>query len=98
MVILKGIYTDGSTNAEGLFQIKADFSKGPVILPVSFIGYETQELLLNAPDNALTMTLRPSAVLDQVVVAGLSAWRKYWLGARNGGRAESAPGGTDYYP
>ena len=36
---------------------------------MSFIGYETQELPLNAPDNALTVTLRPSAVLDQVVVA-----------------------------
>ena len=67
--ILKGTYTGGSTNAEGLFQIKADFSKGPVILLVSFIGYETQELPLNAPDNALIVTLRPSAVLDQVVVA-----------------------------
>ena len=67
--ILKGTYTGGSTNADGLFQIKADFSKGPVILLVSFIGYETQELPLNAPENALTVTLRPSAVLDQMVVA-----------------------------
>ena len=40
-VILKGTYTGGSTNAERLFQIKADFSKGLVILLVSFIGYET---------------------------------------------------------
>ncbi|MCC3154092.1 TonB-dependent receptor plug domain-containing protein [Hymenobacter sp. BT770] len=36
---------------------------------MSFIGYETQELPLTEPDNALTVTLRPSAVLDQVVVA-----------------------------
>ena len=62
-VILKGAYTGGSTNAERLFQIKADFSKGLVILLVSFIGYETQGLQLNAPDNALIVTLRPSAVL-----------------------------------
>ena len=67
-ILLKGAYNGGSTNAEGLFQIKADFSKGPVILLVSFTGYETQELPLNAPDNApdnaLTVTFRPSAVLD----------------------------------
>ena len=62
-VILKGAYTGGSTNAERLFQIKADFSKGLVILLVLFIGYETQGLPLNAPDNALIVTLRPSAVL-----------------------------------
>ena len=36
---------------------------------MSFIGYEIQELPLNAPDNALTVMLRPSAVLDQVVVS-----------------------------
>ena len=68
-VILKGTYTGGSTNEEGQFQVKADFSKGPVILLVSFIGYETQELPLTGPDNSLSVTLRPSAVLDQVVVA-----------------------------
>ena len=68
-VILKGTYTGGSTNEEGQFQIKADFSKGPITLAVSFVGYETQEVPLSAPDNALTVTLRPSAVLNQVVVA-----------------------------
>ena len=64
IVILKGTYTGGSTNAERLFQIKADFSKGLVILLVPFIGYEIQGLLLNAPDNALTVKIRPSVVLD----------------------------------
>ena len=68
-VIVKGTYTGGSTNEEGQFQIKADFSKGAVTLAVSFVGYETQEVPLSAPDNALTVTLRPSAVLNQVVVA-----------------------------
>ena len=68
-VILKGTYTNGSTNGKGQFRIKSAFSKVPVILLVSFIGYETEELPLNAPDNALTVTFRPSAVLDQVVVA-----------------------------
>ena len=68
-VFFKGTYTGGSTNEEGQFQVKGDFSKGPLVLNISFIGYESQELPLSAPDNALVITLRPSAVLDQVVVA-----------------------------
>jgi outer membrane receptor protein involved in Fe transport len=68
-VFVKGTYSGGSTNEEGQFQVKADFSKAPLVLSVSFIGFETQELPLSEPDNALIVTLRPSAVLDQVVVA-----------------------------
>ena len=68
-VFFKGTYTGSSTNEEGQFTVKGDFSKGIQTLSVSFIGYETQELPLSGPDNALVVTLRPSAVLDQVVVA-----------------------------
>ncbi|MBF9235850.1 TonB-dependent receptor [Hymenobacter sp. BT683] len=68
-VFIKGTYTGGSSNEEGQFQVKADFSKGPLVLSVSFVGFETQELPISAPDNALIVTLRPSAMLDQVVVA-----------------------------
>ena len=68
-IFFKGTYNGGSTNEEGQFQIKADFSKGPQLLSISFVGYETQMLTLAQPDNALVVTLRPSAVLDQVVVA-----------------------------
>lgn len=68
-VLFKGTYSGGSTNEEGQFSVKGDFSKGVLVLAVSFLGYETQELPLAAPDNALVVTLRPSAVLNQVVVA-----------------------------
>ncbi|MFC6222251.1 TonB-dependent receptor [Hymenobacter artigasi] len=68
-IFFKSTYNGGSTNEEGQFQIKADFSKGPQVLSISFVGYETQTLTLAQPDNALVVTLRPSAVLDQVVVA-----------------------------
>lgn len=68
-IFFKGTYNGGSTNEEGQFQLKADFSKGPQTLSISFVGYETQVLTLAQPDNALVVTLRPSAVLDQVVVA-----------------------------
>lgn len=68
-VFFKGTYTGSSTNEEGQFEVKGDFSKGVQTLSVSFLGYETQELPITGPDNALVVTLRPSAVLDQVVVA-----------------------------
>ncbi|WP_197076749.1 TonB-dependent receptor [Hymenobacter terrenus] len=68
-VFIRGTYTGSSTNEEGQFQLKADFGKGALVLAVSFIGYETQELPLNGPENALSIILRPSAVLDQIVVA-----------------------------
>ena len=68
-VFFKGTYTGSSTNEEGQFEVKGDFSKGVQTLSVSFIGYETQELPIAGPDNALVVTLRPSAMLDQVVVA-----------------------------
>ncbi|GAB3733484.1 TonB-dependent receptor [Hymenobacter agri] len=68
-VFFKGTYTGGSTNEDGQFDVKGDFSKGVLTLSVSFVGYETQELPIAGPDNALVVTLRPSAVLNQVVVA-----------------------------
>lgn len=68
-IFFKGTYTGSSTNEEGQFEVKGDFSKGVQTLSVSFIGYETQELPIAGPDNALVVTLRPSAMLDQVVVA-----------------------------
>ena len=68
-VFFKGTYTGSSTNEEGQFEVKGDFSKGVQTLSVSFIGYESQELPIAGPENALVVTLRPSAMLDQVVVA-----------------------------
>ncbi|GAA4350964.1 TonB-dependent receptor [Hymenobacter saemangeumensis] len=69
-VFIKGTYVGGSTNEEGQFEIrKANFANPPVVLVVSFVGYETQELSLSQPDNAISIVLKPSAMLDQVVVA-----------------------------
>ena len=63
-VFFKGTHTGSSTNEEGRFGVKVDFSKGIQTLSISFIGYETQELPLSGPDNSLVVTLRPSAMLD----------------------------------
>src|SRR6476661_44546 len=69
-VFIKGTYVGSSTNEEGQFEIrKANFANPPITLVVSFVGYETQELSLSQPDNAISVVLKPSAMLDQVVVA-----------------------------
>ena len=66
---LKGTYTGTGTNEEGVFILKGNFSRGPVVLVVAFVGFETQEITLAAPDNALQIILKPSQMLDNVVVA-----------------------------
>ena len=61
-VFFKGTHTGSSTNKEGQFKVKGNLSKGVLTLSAPFIGSETQELPLAGPDNALVVTLRPSAM------------------------------------
>ena len=68
-VFLKGTYLGGSTNEEGRFEVKVPAERFPVLLVVSFLGFETQTIALSQPEAQLEVTLRPSAVLSQVVVA-----------------------------
>ncbi len=68
-VFVKGTYIGNSTNEEGQFQLKVDFDKGPVVLSVGFVGYETQNITLSQPDNALAVILKPSTILNAVVVS-----------------------------
>lgn len=69
-VFVKGTYVGSSTNEEGQFELpKVNFGNPPVVLVVSFVGYESQEISLSQPDNAIQVILKPSAMLDQVVVA-----------------------------
>ena len=68
-VFVKGTYVGNSTNEEGQFQLKVAFDKGPVVLSVSFVGYETQNIPLAQPDNALAVVLKPSTILNAVVVS-----------------------------
>jgi iron complex outermembrane receptor protein len=68
-VFIKGTYLGGSTNEEGRFEVKAAESRIPGILVVSFVGFESQELPVAQTSGNLEVTLRPIAVLNQVVVA-----------------------------
>jgi iron complex outermembrane receptor protein len=68
-VFLKGTYLGGSTNEEGRFEVKGVQNRFPAVLIVSFLGYENQELSVNQADNNLEVTLRPTTLLTQKVVA-----------------------------
>lgn len=68
-VFLKGTYLGGSTNQEGRFEVKGVQNRFPATIVVSFLGYENQELVLNQVDGNLEVTLRPTTLLTQRVVA-----------------------------
>jgi iron complex outermembrane receptor protein len=68
-VFIKGTYVGNSTNEEGQFELKVNFENGPVVLSVGFVGYETLDMTLTQPDNALSVVLKPSTILNAVVVS-----------------------------
>lgn len=68
-VFLKGTLIGTGTNREGQFSLPADFSDGPVVISVSFVGYETRELQLNKPTPDVVVTLNEAVTLNEVVVA-----------------------------
>ncbi|QIX61401.1 TonB-dependent receptor [Hymenobacter sp. BT18] len=69
-VFLKGTFVGTSTDRDGRFELRADFGGGPVVLSVSFIGYETKEVSLTSPDANLAVGLTPTvAFTNEVVVA-----------------------------
>jgi iron complex outermembrane receptor protein len=71
-VFVKGTFIGSSTDREGRFQLRADFSEPPVVLSVSFVGYETREVSLPQPDNAVQVTLKVNATLTSEVIASAS--------------------------
>ena len=68
-VFIKGTAIGGATNEQGVFGLKVNFGKGPVVLLVSFVGYAAQEIPLSGPTSDLAVKLRPGGMLDQVVVS-----------------------------
>jgi TonB-linked SusC/RagA family outer membrane protein len=73
-VIVKGTARSAVTNERGEFSIDAPAGS---TLVVSFVGYPTQEVLVNDPAN-ITISLQPAIGqnLDEVVVVGYGTARK----------------------
>ena len=69
-VFIKGTYIGTSTNQEGHFDLNGSFANGPIELLVSYVGYETQTLVLQKPEDQLSVSLVPSAtMLSETVVS-----------------------------
>ena len=69
-VFIKGTYIGTSTNQEGRFKLNGSFVNGPVELLVSYAGYETQTVVLQKPEDQLSVSLVPSAImLSETVVS-----------------------------
>ncbi|UYZ58529.1 TonB-dependent receptor [Hymenobacter latericus] len=69
-VFVKGTFIGTSTDQFGKFRLEAPFGEQPVVLVVSYVGYQTQELELRVPDNQLSVGLSASPQqLNETVVS-----------------------------
>ncbi|AYA38103.1 TonB-dependent receptor [Hymenobacter oligotrophus] len=69
-VFVKGTFIGTSTDQFGKFRLEAPFGSQPVVLVVSYVGYQTQELELRLPDNQLSVGLSASPQqLNETVVS-----------------------------
>jgi len=77
----KGTKSATSTASDGTFSIVIK-STSKAILIVSWVAYETQEVMVNPNTAALTIKLKPSSkTLDSVVVVGYQTLRKKEIAA-----------------
>ena len=69
-VFIKGTYVGTSTNQEGRFDLNGSFANGPIELIVSFVGYVSQSVMLQKPEDQLSVSLVPSpTLLTETVVS-----------------------------
>ena len=84
-ILVQGQKTGTVTDADGHFTINVPSGKKIV---VSYIGLETQTV---TPKNGMTITLQPSAALEEVVVTGMTRMdRRMFTGATDKVNAEDA--------
>ncbi|TGD78521.1 TonB-dependent receptor [Hymenobacter wooponensis] len=71
-IFIRGTFIGTSTDRDGKFTLKADFGEAPVVLSVSFVGYESREVTLAKPDNAVLVQLKVNSTLTNEVIASAS--------------------------
>ncbi|TGE05484.1 TonB-dependent receptor [Hymenobacter fodinae] len=71
-IFIRGTFIGTSTDREGKFTLRADFGEAPVVLSVSFVGYESREVTLSKPDNAVLVQLKINSTLTNEVIASAS--------------------------
>ncbi|GAB3239474.1 TonB-dependent receptor [Hymenobacter seoulensis] len=69
-VFIKGSFVGTSTNQYGKFNLNANFDNAPVTLVFSYVGFDSREVTLEAPELTLTIGLTPSAtLLNETIVS-----------------------------
>jgi iron complex outermembrane receptor protein len=69
-VLVKGTFVGTGTNSEGGFVLPTAGATFPLVLSISYVGYETQLVTVNGPSQQLVVTLIPDrAATNQIVVA-----------------------------
>ncbi|MBT9393004.1 TonB-dependent receptor [Hymenobacter sp. NST-14] len=71
-IFIRGTFIGTSTNRDGRFALRADFSEGPVTLSVSFVGYESRDVTLTKPDNAVKVQLKINPTQTNEIIASAS--------------------------
>ncbi|MDO5972542.1 TonB-dependent receptor [Flavivirga aquimarina] len=67
-IIIKGTSTGTISDFDGNFTLNAE--SFPVILVVSSVGYDTQEVNVSSPSQSIKITLEEGVALDEVVLIG----------------------------
>lgn len=69
-VLVKGTFLGTGTNSEGSFVLPTAGANFPLVLSISYLGYETQQVTVTGPSQQLVVTLIPDrAATNQIVVA-----------------------------
>ncbi|GAA4017107.1 TonB-dependent receptor [Hymenobacter fastidiosus] len=71
-VFIKGTFIGSSTDRDGKFVLKADFTEPPVIISVSFIGYETREIGVSQAKQEVRVVLPVTTNITNAVVVSAS--------------------------
>lgn len=69
-VVLQGKFVGTTTNAKGEFGLNLKFESTPLVLEISFLGFETQIIKLSAPTTTLNIKLEEKILsFNEVIVS-----------------------------
>jgi len=71
-VVLQGKFVGTTTNIKGEFGLNLNFDSNPLVLEISFLGFETQKITLSAPSTTLNIKLEEKILAFGEVIVSAS--------------------------
>ena len=71
-VVLQGKFVGTTTNVKGEFGLNLNFDSNPLVLEISFLGFETQKITLSAPSTTLNIKLEEKILAFGEVIVSAS--------------------------